>query len=115
MSIDKRKKEARNKGRQLEETYGKRAGRPVLDALALPEDTTGRAARMVLSGNRRLLVENCRGILQFSRTLIRLAVPGGSLTISGTALRLSDARAESLCVEGEFTALEFPRAGGPDD
>ncbi|MBQ8108818.1 MAG: YabP/YqfC family sporulation protein [Clostridia bacterium] len=89
----------------------------VAPALEWAEDVSGRCARTTAIGNKRLLVENHRGILAFSDDLVRLATAGGDLCVTGRHLTLQDVRQGALIIHGSIRRLELPCAGGdgPDE
>ena len=68
----------------------------------------GNAARATLTGNRRALIENHTGILEFSPERIRLAAPNGEITVVGEAMQLAEVRPRALIVEGRIDAVELP-------
>ena len=105
-----RKKSVRRQERRLKAAYARRIAHPVLAGLELPEDVSGRAARLTILGSSRALVENCRGVEEIGETRIRLRLGEGVLTIEGENLRLSDVRADAACVCGRVHALRLPGA-----
>lgn len=105
-----RRKRALKRQKQLEAAYARPAAHPVLAGLHLPEDASGRAARLVILGSSRALVENCRGVEEIGETRIRLRLGKGVLTIEGESLRLTDVRADAACVCGDLHALRLPGA-----
>ena len=104
------RKRALKRQKQLEATHARPAAHPVLAGLHLPEDSSGRAARLVLLGSSRALVENCRGVEEIGETRIRLRLGEGVLTIEVENLRLSDVCADAACVCGRVRALRLPGA-----
>ena len=92
----------------------KRRGRPVLEALALPEDAAGGAVRLIALGSSQLLIENHGGLAEVTDTRVRLAPPEGMLAVSGEGLRLTDVRRGALCVTGDIRQIDLPgRLGLP--
>ena len=104
------RKRALKRQKQLEATHARPAAHPVLAGLHLPEDSSGRAARLVLLGSSRALVENCRGVEEVGETRMRLRLSGGTLTVEGKGLCLTDVRADAACVCGRVHALRLPGA-----
>ena len=86
----------------------RRGGRPVLEALALPEDAAGRTVRLIALGSSRLMVENHAGLAEVTDTRVRLATPEGMLAVSGERLRLTDVRRGALCVTGDIREIDLP-------
>ena len=99
-----------------ERRAARRMARPVLEALSLPEDASGRAVRLTALGSERLLVENHLGLAELTDTRVRLVTPEGMLAVSGEDLRLADVRPGALCVVGGIRVIELPagREAGHD-
>ena len=85
-----------------------RSRRPVLAALALPEDAAGGAVRLIALGSTRLLVENHRGLAEVTAGRVRLATPDGLLVVSGEGLKLADVRPGALCITGFIREIGLP-------
>lgn len=78
---------------------------PALDWLC---DLSGRAARVTSMGNRMLLVENHRGILELGEERVILDTGCGELRVEGQGLRLRDARRDALMICGDVRHVVFP-------
>ncbi len=110
-----RKKSVRRQERRLKAAYARRIAHPVLAGLELPEDVSGRAARLTILGSSRALVENCRGVEEVGETRMRLRLSGGTLTVEGKGLCLTDVRADAVCICGCLEALRLPGAEDAHD
>lgn len=93
----------------------RRAARRTVPAMEWLEDVSGKAARTTAIGSRRLLVENYRGILEFSSERVRLNTGCGVILIEGSNLTLCDVRQDALIVHGEIHHVELPCEGGLSD
>lgn len=82
-----------------------RKSAPALDWLC---DMSGHAARVTSIGNRRLLVENHRGILEFGNQCITLATGCGNLQVEGEDLNLCELRRDALVISGDVRQVRFP-------
>jgi len=98
--------------RAQEKRCARRVGRPVLEALSLPEDAAGGTVRLVALGSSRVLVENHLGLAEVTGTRVRMVTPEGMLAVSGENLRLADVRRGALCVRGDIRAIELPAGRG---
>lgn len=87
-------------------THKSRRSAPALDWLC---DLSGRTARITSLGNRSLLVENHRGILDFSAKRILLATACGEAEITGGNLVLQDVRRNSLIIHGNIQDVKLPQ------
>lgn len=105
-----RKQRAIRRQKRLEAACARRAAHPVLEGLELPEDASGRAARIIVLGGERALVENCRGVEALGERRIRLRLGEGALVIEGEGLSLTDVRADAACVRGRLHTLRLPGA-----
>ena len=77
------------------------------ERLELPEDALPGLARVTLSGGRRALIENHRGILAYGPAYIAVAIEGGQLGLSGRELRLLAMNRRELLIGGEIEQLEW--------
>lgn len=79
----------------------------VEQVLELPGGTLTAAARIELSGNRRAVVEDCRGILEYDEGVIRLNTGSGVVRFIGRELGLSCMTEDSAVVTGCILSVEF--------
>lgn len=110
VSVARRKKQAILADKQLRKQKSRRAGRPALSMLGLPEDAVGSAVRVTLLGERQALVENHRGMLEIGQTRMRVLTRQGVLSVYGSGLALSEVRPEGLMIEGQIERVELPGA-----
>ena len=75
--------------------------------LELPGGTLSGEARIEMTGNRRAVVESCRGILEYEEGVIRLNTGSGIVRFMGRDLGLSCLTEDSAVVTGFFLAVEF--------
>lgn len=78
----------------------------IADRFDLPADTVAGLPRITLTGDRRVLIENHRGLLEYSEETVE--VSGGRLRVRvrGTGLRLRAMDAEALLVTGTIFSVE---------
>jgi sporulation protein YqfC len=86
---------------------GVRLGRRLAELLEIPPDIVLDLARLTLVGNLQLVLENHRGIVEYSSNRVRLALAQGELTISGSDLVLVSLSADEIVVEGHIGKVEF--------
>jgi sporulation protein YqfC len=84
-----------------------RRSMPALDWLC---DLSGRTARITSLGNRSLLVENHRGILDFTSDRIVLSTACGDAEIAGCDLSLQDVRRDALIIHGNIRDVKLPQS-----
>ena len=73
----------------------------------LAEDLDPRLSRVEVTGDRRGHVGKHRGILGYSETVMRIALAGSELRITGHDLELSALTLTELTVSGTVCALEY--------
>lgn len=60
-----------------------------------------------LSGNREVLIEGSRGVLEYSAQTVRVNTVGMILSVSGRELNLRCISDSALIIDGFITCLEF--------
>jgi sporulation protein YqfC len=58
-------------------------------------------------GNKQLLVENHKGIIEYTPFLVRVKLNQGELNIRGEELMLGNLQTEQLLVEGVITEVKY--------
>ncbi len=76
-------------------------------ALELPVGSLSSAARIELSGNRRAVVEGCRGIVEYGDETIRLNTESGIVRFLGRSLSMSCMTEDSAVIEGVILSVEY--------
>ena len=79
----------------------------VEQVLELPSGSLCGAARIELSGNRRAVIEGCRGILEYEEGIIRLNTTSGVIRFIGRDLSMSCLNEDSAVVSGYILSLEY--------
>ena len=82
-------------------------GERIAETLDLPKDILLNLPRLVFTGNRELFIENYRGIVEYSDTVIRLNTSECMLKISGVQLGIKHIAAEEIMLFGNIKRLEF--------
>lgn len=77
------------------------------EALDLPKDIVLNLPRLIFTGNRELFIENYRGIVEYSDTVIRINTSECVIKITGTALGIKSIAAEEITLYGRLKTLEF--------
>ncbi|WP_177504934.1 sporulation protein YqfC [Anaerosinus sp.] len=81
--------------------------RKLVKAFEIPEDVMGDLSRLTMLGNKQLLIENHRGIIEYTPTYIRLNLVDGILVIKGTHLVLGNLQLEQILVEGKVGEIHY--------
>lgn len=75
--------------------------------LEIPQDIILDLPRITMLGNIQLLIENHRGIIEYTPELVRVKLKQGELAIHGTDLILGNLQPEQLLVEGVLTEVRY--------
>ena len=75
--------------------------------LGLPEDVLFGLPRVVLRGNTSLLLENHKGVLEYSDNLIRLRTSIGTLSIFGKGMSLIRMGKHDLMLRGTIGSVGY--------
>ncbi len=71
------------------------------------KDAFGIRPRIEISGNTSATIDGCKGILEYSKTQIRVSLGNLSLQIKGRGLDLRSVSVSSLVIEGFITSVEY--------
>lgn len=87
--------------------WKKKIRRLAVNVLDLPEDLVQGVPRMILTGDRRLSVENHRGVDLFTSELLRLKLEEGKLEIAGEQLVILSILRDEVQIEGRIERIQF--------
>lgn len=76
------------------------------EGLELPPEAFG-ALLVTAVGNGRVLIENHRGIEQYSREYIRLRAKSGGIAVFGSGLAIRTLGKSKLALEGKIRSMEW--------
>ncbi len=75
------------------------------DYLELPKDLMMDLPKIKLLGNIQLIIENHRGIMEYTKERIRVSTSLGELVIDGEGLVLRNIFPDEIAVDGKITSL----------
>ncbi|MDD4688482.1 MAG: YabP/YqfC family sporulation protein [Eubacteriales bacterium] len=75
-------------------------------ATSIPDELILDTFRVVMTG-RELTVENFKGIIEYSPTLIRLRVKGGRLTLEGSGMEIKTAYDDEIQIGGRIAGIKI--------
>lgn len=75
--------------------------------LEIPQDIVMDLPRITMLGNKQLLIENHKGIIEYTPSMIRVKLNQGELVIGGTDLTLGNLQIEQILVEGTVGELKY--------
>jgi len=75
--------------------------------LDIPQDIVLDLPRITMLGNQQLLVENHKGIIEYTPSLVRIKLNQGELFVQGENLTLGNLQAEQILVEGVVRGITY--------
>lgn len=75
------------------------------DAVDIPKDIIPDCAKVTTYGDNQIIVENYKGIIEYSNEKIRIKTGGKILCISGNALGISAITDCDILIEGKFDSV----------
>ncbi|MBR1591791.1 MAG: YabP/YqfC family sporulation protein [Ruminococcus sp.] len=64
-------------------------------------------SEIFISGNREIIIENCKRIEEYNEVFIRLVSGGLHINIWGDSLKAYDFRTDSLVIRGKISRIEL--------
>lgn len=77
------------------------------DRLELPEDALTGAGKLTVTAGRRALIENHKGILEYSRERIAVSFGRESLNLCGQELRIAAMNRRELLICGKLLEITW--------
>lgn len=75
--------------------------------LDIPQDVVLDLPRITMLGNKQLLIENHKGIIEYTSSLVRAKLSQGEIYIFGDSLSLGNLQAEQILVEGTIREVKY--------
>ncbi|WP_371370652.1 sporulation protein YqfC [Sporomusa aerivorans] len=75
--------------------------------LEIPQDLVLDLPRITMLGNKQLLVENHKGIIEYTPSLVRIKLSQGELFVCGEELMLGNLQAEQILIEGIVQEVKY--------
>jgi sporulation protein YqfC len=75
--------------------------------LEIPQDIVLDLPRVTMLGNKQVMVENHKGIIEYNSVLLRIKLNQGELVIGGENLILGGLQPELLLVEGVINEIRY--------
>ena len=79
----------------------------MVESLELPKDLVYRAAIVTVMGNRELLLENYKGILEYEKEYIRIQAKSCRILVRGKNLNISYYTNEEMKITGIIQSIEY--------
>lgn len=85
----------------------KRTAEKAEHLLSLPSGVLTAGTRMELFGNRRVLIEGCKGIVKYDEDCVQLRIAEGVIRFLGCELSMTSLHPSCAVIIGRMTAIEF--------
>lgn len=79
----------------------------ITDMFEIPQDIILDLPRITMLGNKQLLVENHKGIIEYCSSLVRINVDQGELIVIGRNLLLGNLQTEQILIEGVVEEIKY--------
>lgn len=79
----------------------------IVSAANMPKDVMLGASVLTILGNFEVCIENYRGILEYTDTLIRVQTKGRQIRLSGKQLQIEYYTNDEMKITGKISSLEF--------
>ena len=79
----------------------------MVETLELPKDLMYGASIVTLTGRREVLIENYKGILEYTEEYIKIQTKNAKLTVYGKRLNIEYYTNEDMKVVGFIKSIEF--------
>lgn len=79
----------------------------ISEALDLPGEITLNLPKIIIIGYSQMLIENHKGVIEYTPQKIRLNSGIGVIKIEGTDLNLKNIAADDIIVTGKIKAVNF--------
>lgn len=76
-------------------------------SLNLPQDTIMDIPSIRIIGNNQIAIENHKGIIEYTNSLLRLKSKSGIIKITGSELKIMEISEEEISVNGIINSVGF--------
>jgi len=75
--------------------------------LELPKEIVMNIPKLTMVGNRDMIIENYKGIIEYDNARIRVNTGAGVIKITGSRLLIKEITSEDVIICGDINGLEF--------
>lgn len=79
----------------------------IAQRLDIPQDIVLDLPRITMLGNKQLLIENHKGIIEYTSSLVRVKLNQGELYVHGHNLLLGNLQTEQILIEGTIAEVKY--------
>lgn len=77
------------------------------DVLEIPKELILNVPRITVLGNKQLIIENYKGIIEYEENKIRIKTSEGTIKLSGVKMTIKEITTDDLMVNGEILTIQF--------
>lgn len=77
------------------------------DVMNIPDELITDSPKIEFESNRRVWIENYRGIIEYSDELVRVNTADFMLIITGSGFTIFSVTLDDLCIDGNIMSAEF--------
>lgn len=77
------------------------------EACRIPKEVVLGYSLVSISGNKEIIIENYRGILEYNKEYIRVSSKKGQIKISGSNLNIEYLNNEEMKITGRILGIEY--------
>ncbi|NLV36387.1 MAG: sporulation protein YqfC [Clostridiaceae bacterium] len=93
------------------ESVSKGIREKLTEMLELPKESVLDIPKLTIAGNKDMIIENYKGLLEFDSAGIRLGTGMGTIKIRGSGLLIKEMTCDDIVICGAIHSLEFPIVG----
>lgn len=79
----------------------------ISEALSMPPEVTGDVTKITLEANKRVFIENYRGVSEYSRESICISTGRSIIALKGTDMEIKSMTSEEIIINGLIEAVNF--------
>ncbi len=77
------------------------------DIMNIPDELICGTPRIEFDSNKSVWIENYKGIIEYSDTVVRINTSDFIIALSGINLTISSISPEDVCIAGNISSVEF--------
>ncbi len=104
-------KKEKHRNRDKSSTDKKRIKEKFTEMLELPKELVLDRPKLTMIGQRDLMIENYKAVLEYGIGRMRVKTGSGIVRITGTDLTIREITSEDIIISGTINTLEFIDAG----
>lgn len=79
----------------------------ITDALFMPQEVTGDAPKIILEANKKVYIENYRGVSEYSRESICISTGRSIIALKGSNMEIKSMTSEEIIINGIIETINF--------